>query len=186
MRIDTSRIEGFEEMTPEEKILALTEFEYEVPEDRTQELARQKELIDKYSSEIASLKKEAKKGLDENERARQETEELLSALKSENEALKRSQTVANLKASYVAMGYDEKLAEQKAEAFADGDVEKVLSCENKFRESIEKAIRADLIKGTPHPDDKGSSVPRTAEDIMKIEDPVERQEAIADNIELFT
>ena len=186
MKIDTSRIEGFEEMSPEEKLAALMEYEYEVPEDKTLELKRQKELIDKYSSEIASMKKEAKKGLDETERARQEVEERISALEAENTSLKRSQSVANLKASYLSMGYDEKLAEEKAEAFADGDIERVLACENKFRESIEKAIRADLIKGTPHPDDKGSSVPRTKDDIMKIEDASERQKAIAENIELFT
>ena len=186
MKIDTSRIEGFDEMSPEEKLQALIDYEYEVPEDKSLELERQKALIDKYSSEIASLKKEAKKGLDETERARQEVEERIATLEAENSSLKRSQSIASLKASYVAMGYEEKLAEQKAEAYADGDVEKVLACENKFRESIEKMIRADLIKGTPHPDDKGSSKTRTADDIMKISDPIERQQAIAENIELFT
>lgn len=186
MKIDTSLIEGFDEMSAEEKLSALMEYEYDVPEDKSLELKRQKELIDKYSSEIATLKKEAKKGLDETERARQEVEERISALEAENSSLKRAQSVANLKASYISMGYDEKLAEQKAEAFADGDVEKVLACENKFRESIEKMIRADLIKGTPHPEDKGSVKARTADDIMGIADPVERQQAIAENIELFT
>lgn len=185
MRIDTTLIDGFDEMSDADKIKALSEFEYEVPVDRSDEVKRQKELIDKYSSEIASLKKEAKKGLDENERARQEVEERMSALEAENASLKRAQTVANLTASYLGMGYDDKLAQQKAEAYADGDMEKVLACEQKYRESIEKAIRADIVKGTPHPDDRGGTARRTREDIMAIPDASERQQAIADNIELF-
>lgn len=185
MRIDTNLIEGFDEMSADEKLNALLGYEYEVPEDRTADLKKQKELIDKYSSEIASLKKEAKKGLDENERARQEVEERLAQLEAENTSLKRSQSVASLKASYIGMGYDEKLAEEKAEAYADGDVERVLACESKFRESIEKLIRADVLKATPHPEDRGSAKARTKEDIMKIKDATERQQAIAENIELF-
>ena len=47
MKIDTSLIEGFDEMSAEDKIKALTEYEYDVPEDKSLELKRQKELIDK-------------------------------------------------------------------------------------------------------------------------------------------
>ena len=40
MKIDTTLINGFDEMSDADKLKALTEFEYEVPEDRSDEIGR--------------------------------------------------------------------------------------------------------------------------------------------------
>ena len=49
-KIDTSKIEGYAEMTPEQKLAALEGFEYE---DNSAELEKQKNALSKANSEAA-------------------------------------------------------------------------------------------------------------------------------------
>lgn len=93
--------------------------------------------------------------MEESDRIKQETEERIAELEARNLVLERNQTVSANVAKLIGLGYDEKLASKKANALADGDYEKVFECEEEYRQNFEKAIRADLLKSTPKPDDKG-------------------------------
>lgn len=53
-KIDTSKIEGYAEMTPEQKLAALEGFEYE---DNSAELEKQKNALSKANSEAAEWKR---------------------------------------------------------------------------------------------------------------------------------
>ena len=53
-KIDVSKIEGYDTMTPEEKLAALESFEYE---DNATELERYKNAVTKANSEAADWKK---------------------------------------------------------------------------------------------------------------------------------
>ena len=79
---------------------------------------------------------------------------------------------------------DDKLADETAIALANGDFEKVFANQSKHQQAVEKKIREEVLNDTPKPTG-GSGKKMTVEDILKIIDPVERQAAIAENIDLF-
>ena len=190
MKIDLSTIEGFDAMSPEDKIKALLEMEF--PD--TSEIDRlkadnqkQKDLITKYTGEISSLKKAQNATLSEADRKTKEQEETLADLQEKyNELLKKS-TIGNYASKLMALGYSEDMALESATAFAEGDIDKIFENSAKFKANLEKQFRAEAVKSTPRPDSKGGiAAPKTKEEIMKIRDDSERQRAIAENIELFT
>ena len=82
------------------------------------------------------------------------------------------------------MGYEDSLAEETAEALSGGDFDRLFENQKKHMESIEKRVRADVLRDTPRPAG-GSGRNLSKEDIMNIRDSAERQAAIAENIELF-
>lgn len=190
MKIDPIAIEGFDAMSPEDKIKALLELEFpdSTEIDRLKaDNQKQKDLITKYTGEISSLKKAQNASLSEADRKTKEQEETLADLQEKyNELLKKS-TIGNYAAKFIALGYDEEMAIESANALVDGDIDKFFDNSVKFKTSLEKQFKAEVVKATPKPDSKGGvSAPRSKEDIMKIKDASERQRAIAENIELFT
>ena len=182
-KIDITQIEGYDTMTAEEKLAALEAFEYE---DNSEELERYKKAVSKANTDAAEWKKKHNALLTADDQAKQAREEELIALKNENESLKREKAVSTYKAKFLALGYEETLANDTAEALAEGNMEKVFENQKKHITAHDKKIEADLLKGTSRPDKTGTNNKQmSTDDIMKITDPVERQEAIAANIELF-
>ena len=154
MKFDTSKIEGYAEMTPEQKIAALEGFD--IPDPDYSGYVK-KETYDKTASELASLKKTNKEQLTEEQRKAQEAAEKLTGLETELATLKKDKTISEYKAKYLAQGYAEDLAEETAKAMADGDTAKVFANQQKFLTEYEKKIKADVMKGTPRPAAGGST-----------------------------
>ena len=75
----------------------------------------------------------------------------MDKLTQENADLKRSMALSEKKAKLLAMGYDEKLADDTATAMVDGDMDKVMANQTKYLEAREKDILAKKMKGTPRP-----------------------------------
>ena len=183
-KIDTSKIDGFGDMTAEQKLSAILGLD--VPDEVDMSLYVTKETADKYASEAAGLKKQLRAKMSDEEAAKLQAENERAELQQKYDALLRESTVAKYKSRYLAQGYDEKLAEDTAEALANGDAEKVFANGEKFKAEMEKKIRADVLKGTPRPgsaNNGGAALSRA--DISKIKDPVERQRAIAENLNLY-
>ena len=73
MKIDVTKIEGYETMSAEEKLKALEELEID-----TKEFTKgyvKKEVFDKTASDLAALKKKDRENLSETERLKAEQEE---------------------------------------------------------------------------------------------------------------
>jgi len=150
MKIDVSSITGFEGMSDAEKVKALMELD--VPEKIDLSHYVLKEHADKYASEAAEWKKKFNSKLTDEEARRAEEEAAKQELENKyNELLKRT-TISDDKAKYLAMGYDEKLATETAQALAEGNVEKVFSNGEKFKSEMEKKIRIEILKDTPRPE----------------------------------
>lgn len=147
-KIDTSRIEGYTDMTAEQKLAALEGFEYD---DGATEIERYKNAASKANSEAAEWKKKHNALLSEEERKKAESDEELASLRTQVEELTRRETIAAHKASYLALGYDEALATETAEALMSGDTEKVFANQKKFLETHDRATLAELQKRTPKP-----------------------------------
>lgn len=147
-KIDTSKIEGYADMTPEQKLAALEAFEYE---DNAVELEKQKNALSKANSEAAEWKRKHNALLSEEEKKKQEDADKLAQMEQELADLRKAKAVSEYKAKFVAQGYDEALAEETALAYADGDNSKVFANQSKFLEEYAKKIKADALKKTPKP-----------------------------------
>lgn len=164
MKIDVTNIKGYEDMTAEEKVAILEK--YELEEDRTGWI--RKDTFDKTASELAAMKKELKAKLSEEELAKQEREEELANLQTNYEKLLRKSNISDATSKFLALGYDDKLAAETAEAFVDGDTDKVFANQLKAQESFEKKIRADILKGTPRPQGGNNGQTITLESLRKM------------------
>ena len=122
--------------------------------------------------------------MSEDERKAKEDADKMEDLQTKYDALLKESTISKNKARLIALGYDDALAGEVAEAMAEGDTEKVFAAQKKHLDSVEKKVREEVLKDTPKPTG-GSGKGKSAEDILKIADAAERQSAIAENIELF-
>lgn len=155
MKIDTSTIQGYSEMTAEQKLAALESFEYE---DYSTELEKAKTNLSKANSEAAEWKRKHNALLDEDGRKKLAEDEAKAAdaakyaeLESKYNDVVKRMTISEYKANYLAQGYDDKLAADTAEALADGKMEKVFANAETFKKALEAKIKSELMDNTPKP-----------------------------------
>ena len=148
-KIDVSTIEGYENMTTEEKLAALENLN--LPEENHKGYVK-KDVFDKTASELAGYKKQLREKLSEEEQNRLEQEEKFTDLESKYNKLLEESTVSKFKSKFLAQGYDETLAEDTANAMLKGDYDKIFENQQKHLEAVEKKIKADLMKETKKPE----------------------------------
>ena len=150
MKVDVTKIDGYEDMTAEQKLEAVLNFEVEAPTD---EVTKLKNLLNKANSEAAENKRKLKEfqeqKLSEEERAKLEREESERALREENEALKKAQKLSEYKANYLANGYGDELAGKTAEALLNGDMATVFANQKTFAESVKAKAKEELLNSNP-------------------------------------
>lgn len=169
-------------MTLEEINAALSEFK--MPEDQTGEIDRLKQALSKSNSEAANYKKQLREKMSADELKEKEDAERREKLQSDYDELLKKVRLSETKSKLLSLGYDSDLAEDTAKALVEGDFDKMFENQKKHLDSVEKQVRADVLKDTPRPTG-GNSAKLTVDEIMKIKDSSERQNAIAENIELF-
>lgn len=190
MKIDTTKIDGFDTMSDAEKIEALSNYEFT---DANEVEAKYKKLISERNTEVANYKKanqklddELKARLNEAELAQKEKDDELAKLKEQYEATIKESRITKQMAHYKALGYSDDLAKETAEAFVEGDFETVNANQLKAHAEFEKSIRAEVVRSDPKPTSKGdASVRYTKNEIMAIKDTAKRQRLIRENIDLF-
>lgn len=185
-KIDVTQIEGYADMTVEEKLKALEAFDVPDP-DYSGYVS--KEQFDKTASELAAKKKELSEKLSEDERQKQEEQEQREELQKKYDTLLRESTVSKNKAKLLGLGYEEKLADETAEAMADGNLDKVFANQKKQLDAVEKRVRAEVLKETPKPTGDGDSKTMTLKQLRELS-PAERmkfsQEHPEEYKELYT
>lgn len=152
-KIDTTQIEGYESMTAEEKLKALEGFEYE---DNAAELQNQKNLLTKANKEAAEWKRKHNELLSDDERNKQAREEEITNLRNQVAELQKKELLSSHKASFLALGYDDALAEETATAMVEGDTAKVFANQQKFLTAHDKNFEAELLKKTPRNGEGGT------------------------------
>ena len=118
-------------------------------ETLTAAMKKQKQALDNAAADAADWKRQFRATQDEATRLKAEQEEAVAAIKAENAALKRKEAVANRTNTYLSMGYSDELAKASAEAWADGDDDKVLLLQKQFNEQFETKIKATLLGQQP-------------------------------------
>ena len=164
-KIDVSLIEGYESMSVEDKLKALEGLN--IPDPDYSGYVK-KESFDKTASELAAMKKQLREKMTDDEAAKQKEKEEREELQSKYDQLLRKSTISENKAELIALGYDEKLAKETAEAMADGDLMKVFVNQKKHLDAFEKKVRAEAFKSTPKPLPDGDPNTMTLDKLRKM------------------
>ena len=167
MKIDTAKIENYEEMSAEDKIKALEEYEIEIPAPKeSDEVVKLKTALSKANSDAAEWKRQFREKQTEAERAEAERKEREQAVEEELRVLRRDKTVAGYVNSCLALGYDKELALRAAEAMADGNAAEIMACQQEFLAVKQKELEATALKRQPT---LSVGAPPTAESAEKAE-----------------
>lgn len=181
MKIDISKIEGYEAMTAEEKLAALEAFEMPEP-DYTGWV--KKDLLEKANSEAAGFKKQLREKMSQEEQDKAQQAEALAAMQTELEALKAEKAVSEYTAQFLGIGYDEALAKSTAAALNKGDMATMFANHAKFVAGREKALKAELLKSTPTPPAGAGNASITKEQFAEM-DYSARMKLFTENNELY-
>lgn len=110
-----------------------------------------KELYDKAASDTANYKKQLRANMSEAEQKALADAEEKESLKKRVAELEGEKTLAENTSGLVAIGYDEKTANEVATALMKGDFAAVINAQAKFVDAQKKAAIADAVKETPRP-----------------------------------
>lgn len=150
MKIDTSKINGYAEMSAEEKLKALEDFEIETPkDDSSEEVAKLRTALSNANSQAADYKRQLREKQSEQERAEAERIEREKAVEEELRNLRRDKSVSGYLAQCISLGYSNELASRAAEAMADNDAATILACQQEFLEAKQKELEAIALNKQP-------------------------------------
>ena len=151
MKIDVSKIEGYAEMSAEDKLKALEEFEIEIPKPATDtdEVIKLKNALSNANSQAAEYKRALREKQSEQERAEAERAEREAARDAEIKELRRDKTVSGYLANCLSLGYSNELAQRAAEAMADNDAAAIMECQREFLEVKQREIEAAALNKQP-------------------------------------
>lgn len=182
----SSKIEGYESMSAEEKLKALEALE--VDED---EVSKLKKLLNDANSEASTYKKKMKEKeaelnskLTEQEKAEKERAEKEAEKDALLNQLLREKTVAEHKANFLKVGYDEDSADKSANAIADGDFKTLFDSLGQFIAERDKQLKVKQMDSTPLPTGGGVAPEVTKEQFDKMS-VAERTKLYATNKELY-
>lgn len=163
--IDVSQIEGYSEMSPEQKVSALESLSLPEPDYSGYV---EKTVYDKTASELSAKKKELAKHMSEDEAAKLKEQEERDKLQKDYDALLQEVTESKYEKRFLALGYSEALATESAKAMTSGDFDSVFEGVKKHLTVFEKQLRSELLKDTPKP--VGGDTPKayTKGDLQKM------------------
>lgn len=158
VNIDTSKIEGYESMTAEEKVKALESYSFAEPDFSGYV---KKDTFDKTASELAQVKKDLKARMTEEEIAKAEHEAELKKYKEQAESLQREKNIADNKAKFISLGYDDAMATETAEALEKGDFATVFKNQQIVIENVKKIAKGEAMASTTPPVGKANEGGKT-------------------------
>lgn len=150
MKVDVSKIDGYSEMSAEDKIKALEAFEFEAPKQTEDgEVKKLREALSKTNSEAANLKRQLHEKMSEAEKAEAERKEREQQIEEELNTLRKDRKIATLEKAYLAAGYPADLAAASAVAQAEGDTETVLKNQLVYLSDTKKKLESEALNKQP-------------------------------------
>ena len=140
----------------------------DLPTDNSAEIDKLKAALNKSNSEAADYKKQLREKMSAEEAKAKEDAEKYEEVVKERDALLREKNILGHKTQFLALGYDEKLADETAEAMVNGELDKVFANQKKHLETERKKIREEVLNETPHPEGGNGSDTMTKEKFSKM------------------
>lgn len=135
----------------------------ELPADMSAEVDKLKNALSKSNSEAADYKRQLKEKMSTEELKAKEDADKWAEMEEKYNALVKKDAISTNKARLLALGYEESLADETAEAMFNNDLEKVFANQKKHIEAVEKKARSEKMKDTPKPEGGSSSNEMTKE-----------------------
>lgn len=140
----------------------------ELPTDSSAEVEKLKNALSKSNSEAAEFKRQLKEKMTADEIKAKEDAEKQEKLQRDYDELVKKVAVSDNKAKLLALGYDDTLATETAEAMANGELDKVFANQKKHLDAMEKKVRSEILKDTPKPGGGNGDKTITKEDFAKM------------------
>lgn len=123
----------------------------ELPKDNSAEIERLKTALSKSNSEAADYKKQLREKMSTEDKEFEELKERFEELQGKYDTLSKESDISKNKARFLALGYEDALATETAEAMVNGEMDKVFEAQKKHLDSVEKKVRENVLKETPRP-----------------------------------
>ena len=186
--VETSKVEPEKEKVSEAeetKTPSIEELMAQIAAEKA-EKEKLKNQVSKANSEAAEYKKALRSkqtAQEQEDEAKREQQEQHEAYVKDLESFK-NKTLA--KERYLLQGMPVEMAEKAAQAEIEGDMDTLATIQKQHTDATVKAARAEWQKSIPETNrGTGDGATMTKEEIFKIKDPIERQKAIAQNLQLF-
>ncbi len=153
-KIDVGTIEGFNEMSVEDKLTALLNYEFETPAPDSKavdsgETEKLKAQLNKANAEAADYKRKLREKMSEAEQKEAERVEAETRMREELNTLKRERTSSGYAANLVGIGYDSDTAKKIGEMLPDNIPDEFFVAHKAFAEQLKKNVESELLKKQP-------------------------------------
>ena len=138
VKLDTSRITGWDELSAEDKVKALLEQEIEVDQNEPADTIKLKNALNKACEEAASYKKALREKQSEAERAEADRAEQYKALQDELANYRNKERVSSYKAQLMAAGIDPDTADLMAKSLPEGVSDEYFQATKSFLDAQRK------------------------------------------------
>lgn len=176
-----------EEMTAEEKLEALKGIEFPNVSEMVakSEYEKLKSATDKASHEASEWKKKYNATLDENQKKEVEEKERSEELQKELESLRKENAVSKYSKKYLALGYEEDLANKAAKALYEGDMDKIFDIQKSVMEAKVSEVTAEVARQTPPPLGSSGTTPTMTKEALSKMTQAERMKFANENPEEY-
>ena len=138
VKLDTSRINGWDDLSAEDKVKALLEQEIEVEQTETADAIKLKNALNKACEEAASYKKARREKQSEAERAEADRAEQYKALQDELASYRNKERISSYKANLMEAGIDAETADLMAKSLPEGVSDEYFQATKSFLEQQRK------------------------------------------------
>ena len=145
--LENTNENGANESKPEQKI-DVSALEARIKQLES-ENGKLKQAQTNASADASEWKKKYQAKLSDEEKANEERETATAAMQKELDELRTERNVANHKAQFVSIGFDNDLAQETAQALNSGDTAKVFDGIRKFIASHDKALAEKAMLNNP-------------------------------------
>lgn len=149
VKLDTSRIAGWDELSAEDKVKALLEQEIEVEQPEPADAIKLKNALNKACEEAASYKKALREKQTEAERAEADRAEQYKALQDELASYRNKERVSSYKAQLMAAGIDPDTADLMAKSLPEGVSDEYFLATKSFLDNQRQKLLTESINKQP-------------------------------------
>jgi hypothetical protein len=148
-KIDPSRIEGFDNLSADEKVAALLNQEIEVEQTEPADVTKLKTSLSKANSEAAEYKRQLREKQSEAERAEAERAEKEQMMQEKLAAYETRERIASYKAQLMTAGIDPNTADLMAKSLPEGVTDEYFAATKAFLEAQKQALLSESLNKQP-------------------------------------